>query len=171
MCGQLVEATTSLRQIAIIPNALRSDSSESPHFAGFSLIVAGRFRAMPASVILRMSFLALAMQKYLDDLSCEAGVAPEWKELLRDLDRLQVRLQYRGADWMVRTDAARTIAALFRQAHVALPPRARQTAPRRSPRPPQNPPQNAEAAPSIVPRRLESRRKLMKIRGLLKLGV
>ena len=32
------------------------------------------------------SFLALAMQKYLDDLSCEAGVAPEWKELLRDLD-------------------------------------------------------------------------------------
>ena len=44
---------------------------------------------MPASVILRMSFLALAMQKYLDDLSCEAGVAPEWKELLRDLDRLQ----------------------------------------------------------------------------------
>ena len=76
------------------------------------------------------SFLALAMQKYLDDLSSEAGVAPEWKELLRDLDRLQqVRLQYRGADWMVRTDAARTITALFRQAHVALPPRARQTAP------------------------------------------
>ena len=76
------------------------------------------------------SFLALAMQKYLDDLSREAGVAPEWKQLLRDLDRLQqVRLQYRGADWMVRTDAAQTITALFRQAHVALPPRARQTAP------------------------------------------
>ena len=76
------------------------------------------------------SFLALAMQKYLDDLSIEAGVTPEWKELLRDLDRLQqVRLQYRGADWMVRTDAAPTITVLFRQAHVALPPRARQTAP------------------------------------------
>ncbi len=76
------------------------------------------------------SFLALAMQKYLDDLSIEAGVTPEWKELLRDLDRLQqVRLQYRGAEWMVRTDAAPTITALFRQAHVALPPRARQTAP------------------------------------------
>jgi hypothetical protein len=70
------------------------------------------------------------MQKYLDDLSREAGVAPEWKQLLRDLDGLQqVRLQYRGADWMVRTDAAQTITALFRQAHVALPPRARQTAP------------------------------------------
>ena len=76
------------------------------------------------------SFLALAMQKYLDDLSIEAGVTPEWKELLRDLDRLQqVRLQYRGADWLVRTDAAPTTTALFRQAHVALPPRARQTAP------------------------------------------
>ncbi len=76
------------------------------------------------------SFLALAMQKYLDDLSREAGVAPEWKELLRDLDRLQqVRLQYRGADWLVRTDAAPTTTALFRQSHVALPPRARQTAP------------------------------------------
>jgi len=76
------------------------------------------------------SFLALAMQKYLDDLSIEAGVTPQWKELLRDLDRLQqVRLQYRGADWMVRTDAASIITALFRHAHVALPPRARQTAP------------------------------------------
>jgi transposase len=76
------------------------------------------------------SFLALAMQKYLDDLSREAAVAPEWKQLLRDLDRLQqVRIQYRGADWLVRTDAAPTITALFRQAHVALPPRARQTAP------------------------------------------
>jgi hypothetical protein len=76
------------------------------------------------------SFLALAMQKYLDDLSIEAGVTPEWKELLRDLDRLQqVRLQYRGADWLVRTDAGPTITTLFRQAHVALPPRARQTAP------------------------------------------
>ena len=76
------------------------------------------------------SFLALAVQKYLDDLSIEAGVTPEWKELLRDLDRMQrVRLRYRGADWMVRTDAAPTITALFRQAHVALPPRARQTAP------------------------------------------
>ncbi len=38
-------------------------------------------------------------------------------------------VQYLGADWMVRTDAAPTITALCRQAHVALPPRARQTAP------------------------------------------
>jgi transposase len=105
------------------------------------------------------SFLALVMQKYLDDLSCEAGVAPEWKELLRDLDRLQqVRLQYRGADWMVRTDAAQTITALFRQAHVALPPRARQTAPPKATAPTKTVP-NVEAAPGVVPRHLEFRRK------------
>ena len=33
------------------------------------------------------SFLALTMQKYLEDLLCRAGVIPEWKTLLRDLDR------------------------------------------------------------------------------------
>lgn len=80
------------------------------------------------------SFLALVMQKHLDDLFLEAGVRPEWKELLRDLDRLQqVRLQHRGADWQVRTDATPTIANLFRKAHIALPPRAKQTAPPKAP--------------------------------------
>jgi len=76
------------------------------------------------------SFLALAMQKHLDDLLREAGATAEWKELLRDLDRLQnVRLEHRGADWLVRTDATPNVAALFRHAHIVLPPRARQTAP------------------------------------------
>jgi hypothetical protein len=70
------------------------------------------------------------MQKHLDDLLREAGTAPEWKELLRDLDRLQnVRLEHRGADCLLRTDATPNVAALFRHAHIALPPRARQTAP------------------------------------------
>jgi len=69
-------------------------------------------------------------QKHLDDLAREAGVTPEWRQLLRDLDRLQqVRLAHRGADWLVRTDAAPNVAALFRAAHIALPPRARQVAP------------------------------------------
>ncbi len=76
------------------------------------------------------SFLALSMQNHLDDLAREAGVTPEWKQLLRDLDRLQqVRLAHRGADWLVRTDAAPNVAVLFRAAHIALPPRARQVAP------------------------------------------
>jgi len=48
------------------------------------------------------SFLALTMQKYLEDLLCRAGVIPEWKTLLRDLDRLQhVRIRHRDNDWLV----------------------------------------------------------------------
>ena len=76
------------------------------------------------------SFLALAMQKCLEDLSREAGIVPEWKTLLRDLDRLQhVRIRHRGNDWLVRTDVSKPIADLFRHAHIALPPRAKQMAP------------------------------------------
>ena len=74
------------------------------------------------------SFLALTMQKHLDDLLREDNAAPEWKDLLRDLDRLQqVRIHQPGADWLVRTDAAPAITSLFRRAHIALPSRARQT--------------------------------------------
>jgi len=76
------------------------------------------------------SFLALAMQKHLDDLMREAGVAPEWRVLLRDLDRLsQVRIRHRGADWLVRSDAAPAVTTLFKRAQLALPPRARQARP------------------------------------------
>ena len=83
------------------------------------------------------SFLALAMQKHLEELMREAKIAPEWKDLLRDLDRLQhMRIHHRGADWLVRTDAAPSVTALFRAVHVALPPRARQTAPPKSSSPP-----------------------------------
>jgi len=92
------------------------------------------------------SFLALSIQKQLDDLSRQAGLAPEWKDLLHDLDRLvQVRVRHRGADWLVRTDAAPDATRLFKCAHVALPPRTRQARPPRppvqtrpkTPRPPQ----------------------------------
>jgi hypothetical protein len=80
------------------------------------------------------SFLALALQKHLDDLMREAGVAPEWRVLLRDLDRLtRVRIRHNGADWLVRADISPTVAALFKRAHIALPPRAYQ------PRPPPAP--------------------------------
>lgn len=76
------------------------------------------------------SFLALVMQKCLDDLSREAGIVPEWKTLLRDLDRLQhVRIRHRDNDWLVRTDVSKMIADLFCHAHIALPPRAKQMAP------------------------------------------
>ena len=49
--------------------------------------------------------------------------------------------------------------------------RERDKPPRRSLRPPRNPSKNAEAAPSVVPRRLEFRCKWMKIRCLSKSGV
>jgi Transposase DDE domain len=76
------------------------------------------------------SFLALTMQKCLEDLSRQARVIPEWKTLLRDLDRLQqVRIRHRDNDWLVRTDVSKPVADLFRHAHIALPPRAKQMAP------------------------------------------
>ncbi len=112
------------------------------------------------------SFLALAMQKHLEDLMREAKIAPEWKELLRDLDRLQqIRIQHRGADWLVRTDAAPSVTALFRAAHVACRPvRGRPRRQNRRLRPLS--PKNAEVAPSVAPRRLKFRRKLRNIRSL-----
>jgi len=97
------------------------------------------------------SFLALTMQKLLDDLIRQADLAPEWRDLFRDLDRVaQVRIRHRDADWLVRTDATPAVTTLFKHAHVALPPRARQTRPRRPPNP--NPPKNAAAARGVVPR-------------------
>jgi hypothetical protein len=74
------------------------------------------------------------MQRHLEDFCAQASVVPEWKVLLRELDQLQqVRIHHRGSDWLVRTDASPAVATLFRHAHIALPPRARQTAP---PKPP-----------------------------------
>src|SRR5262249_21091075 len=82
------------------------------------------------------SFLALLLQKRLDDLAQSAGLSLEWKTLLRDLDRLQqLRLRHRDKDWLVRTDASPALAAVFRHAKIALPPRLKPLAP-----PPATPP-------------------------------
>lgn len=82
------------------------------------------------------SFLALAMQKHLDDLSRKAGTTSEWTDLLRDLDRLQqVRLYHRGSDWIVRIDASTKLARRFKSASIAMPPRPRLAKP-----PPSTPP-------------------------------
>jgi len=82
------------------------------------------------------TFLSLFLQKHLDDLAKAAGIVLEWIPFLRDLDRLQhARIRHRDKDWVVRTNAPASVVSLFRQAHVALPPRARQTSP-----PPQAPP-------------------------------
>jgi hypothetical protein len=91
------------------------------------------------------SFLALSMQKHLDDLARQAGLVQEWKDLLRDLDRLQqLRIRHRGADWLVRADAAPNVTSLFKYARVALPPRARQA---RAPPPPPKPARKRRGRP------------------------
>ena len=95
------------------------------------------------------SFLALAMQKCLEDLSRQAGIVPEWKTLLRHLDRLQqMRIRHRDNDWLVRTDVAKPIADLFRHAHLAPPPRARQMAPPKLAPPTKSRPETPRAPPA-----------------------
>jgi transposase len=74
------------------------------------------------------TFLALLLQKRLDDLAAAAGGKVEWRTLFRELDQLaQVRIRASDKDWLICTDATPAVAAIFRQAHIALPPRARQT--------------------------------------------
>jgi len=81
------------------------------------------------------TFLALLLQKRLNDLARSAGSKVEWQTLLRELDQLsQARMRASDKDWLIRTDATPAVTAIFRQAHIALPPRARQTFP---PNPPQ----------------------------------
>ena len=115
------------------------------------------------------SFLALAMQKHLDDLLRQTGLVPEWKDLLRDLDRLaQARIRHRGADWLVRTDAAPAVTMLFkrpaspcRRAPITPAPAAGPVQIRsKPPRPPQ-----------VVPRQAEFRRNANPINPLQKPGV
>ena len=116
------------------------------------------------------SFLALAMQKHLDDILCEADVTPEWKELLRDLDRLQnVRLSIGGPiGWCARTrpETSRLCSVtLISGCHRVLgKPRLRRLHHRHRPT-------NAAVAQSVVPRRLEFRRNSHEIRDLQKLTV
>jgi hypothetical protein len=87
------------------------------------------------------SFLALALQKHLDDLLREVGIKPEWKVLLRDLDRLtETTIRHNGADWRVRSNASPTVAVLFKRAQIALPPRARLPRPPPAASPPKRAP-------------------------------
>jgi len=71
------------------------------------------------------SFLALVLQKELQDRCTAAGFTPEWPDILRDLDRLQeATLAKDGKSWRLRTEATGTTPALFKALSIALPPRA-----------------------------------------------
>jgi hypothetical protein len=78
--------------------------------------------------------------------------------MLRDLDHLQhVRIHRRDRDWLARTDVAKPIAELFRHAHIALPPRAKQMAPPEL-APPAKSARKRRGRADVVPRRREFRR-------------
>lgn len=116
------------------------------------------------------SFLALTMQKYLEDLLCRAGVIPEWKTLLRDLDRLQhVRIRHRDNDWLVH----RCLQADTR----SIPPRPHRAAAAHQADgaaetcPTQTSARERPVVPGVVPRCHEFRRKQRDLNRLQKSGV
>ena len=76
------------------------------------------------------SFLALVLRKELQDRLAAAGLAPEWAEVLRDLDRLQeVEVAQDGKRFILRTPATGCAGKLFQTLGVALPPNIRDAAP------------------------------------------
>jgi hypothetical protein len=73
------------------------------------------------------SFLALVLRKELDERCRQAGLRPEWGDVLRDLDRLQeVAITKDGRQMTLRTPATGVIGPLFKAARVALPPNVRE---------------------------------------------
>jgi hypothetical protein len=68
------------------------------------------------------SFLALLLRKELHDRLAAQGEQLEWAELLRDLEALQyIEVEQQGKRFLLRSDLARTTAAVFRAAGVAIP--------------------------------------------------
>jgi Transposase DDE domain len=69
------------------------------------------------------SFLALLLAKELEDRLRRHGVAAEWDDMLRDLDRLQeITIEQDGKRFLLRTPTAGVAGKLFQAVGVALPP-------------------------------------------------
>jgi hypothetical protein len=69
------------------------------------------------------SFLALLLAKELEDRLRRHGVAAEWGDILRDLDRLQeIELGQDGKRFLLRTPTTGVAGKLFQAVGVALPP-------------------------------------------------
>ena len=73
------------------------------------------------------SFLALLLAKELEDRLRRHGVAAEWGDILRDLDRLQeITLEQDGKRFLLRTPTTGVAGKLFQTVGVALPPNIRE---------------------------------------------
>ncbi len=69
------------------------------------------------------SFLALLLAKELEDRLRRRGIAAEWDDSLRDLDRLQeITLEQDGKRFLLRTPTTGVASRLFQAVGVALPP-------------------------------------------------
>ena len=69
------------------------------------------------------SFLALLLVKELEDRLRRHGIAAEWGDILRDLDRLQeIQLDQDGKRFLLRTPTTGVAGKLFQAVGVALPP-------------------------------------------------
>ena len=76
------------------------------------------------------SFLALVLQKELQDRLAAADLRPEWAEVLRDLDRLQeVEVDQDAKRFVLRTPVTGCAGKLFQTLGIALPPNIRAAAP------------------------------------------
>jgi hypothetical protein len=68
------------------------------------------------------SFLALLLAKELEDRLHRHGIAAEWGDVLRDLDRLQeIELEQDGKRFLLRTPTTGVAGKLFQAVGVALP--------------------------------------------------
>ena len=76
------------------------------------------------------SFLALVLRKELEDRLAAAGLKPEWRELLADLDRLQeINAEQDGKHFILRTPVTGVAGKVFQAVGVALPPQVRDAKP------------------------------------------
>jgi len=82
------------------------------------------------------SFLALLLVKELEDRLRRHGVATEWGDILRDLDRLQeIRLEQDGKRFLLRTPTTGVAGKLFQAVGVACRPTFRNSPRNRPPNP------------------------------------
>jgi len=92
------------------------------------------------------SFLALVLRKELDERLTAAGVAAEWGDIVRDLDRVEeLTIEQGPKRFVLRAQAPGCTGAVFKAVGVALPPMVRQV--------PTGTPPPTPAVPSPPPRR------------------